>query len=241
METIEIGCPRSIDLISIPSIKEKHQDAKSILETIDIYDFISITKDIKRQTGILITSNYELNDNMKEKIKMIISIFSNYVGIPIRDLIIDIKYDNINYLKNEESILAGLFIALNHFLRTGLSIHELVYLAERIDVVLGYYIIGGYKKILENRKIYNIGDNPFNKYLLLENISIDNKEELEKLKNFFVNYNDISLGINDCYFIAVKDIINPSIPISLKREFPKTIIETVNNTNKHRTLIKYLK
>ena len=241
MEIVEIGCPRSIDLMAIPSIKEKYPDAKSILETVDLYDMVSIRRDIKLQTGIIFISNEEIDNDIKEKMKMIIVLFSKYIGISIRDLIIEIKIDTSKYLRKDEPLLAGLLIALNHFYKNQLTMHELVYLSERIDPILGYYIIGGYKKISEIGKSYNIGDNQFNKYLLLENISTDNKEELERLRNFLSNYNDLNIGIDECYFLAIKGIINPSIPINLKREFPKTIIRTINNTNKHKTLIKYLK
>ena len=92
MEIVEISCPRSIDLISLPGLKEKYKDAKSILETIDIYDLLSIKQDIKHPTGILITSNSDISEELKNNIKKIIILFSNYVGILINDIRTYFKY-----------------------------------------------------------------------------------------------------------------------------------------------------
>lgn len=239
MEIVEIGCPRSIDLLSLPGYKEKYKDAKSILETIDVYDYIIIRREIKDSTGILITSKEEISDCLKDDLKKIILIFSNYVGIKINDIIIDIKYADINCFRTNESILAGLLIALNLFFKTQLTIHELVYLSEKINQLTSYYIIGGYKKINEKDNNYSIGKNDYNKYVLLEKKFEDIVEE-ERLKKFLLN-NNLKYGIDNIYYIAVKDVLVPSIPISIKREFPNMIIHTANNVSGHKILVKYLK
>ncbi len=239
MEIVEVGCPRSIDLISLPGLKDKYKDAKSILETIDIYDYVSIKRDIKNSTGILITSYNDIDEILKDDIRKIITLFSNYVGIQINDIIIDIKYDENILFKSNESLLAGLLLSLDIFYKTQLTMHELIFLAEKLNPLISYYVLGGYKKINDNDNPYNIGDNPYKKYLLLEKKFIDKTEE-DRLHNFLLESN-IIYGIDNIYFIAMKNVINTSIPISLKREFSNIIVHTVNNARGHKILLKYLK
>lgn len=239
MEIVEVGCPRSIDLISLPGLKDKYKDAKSILETIDIYDYISIKRDIKNSTGILITSYNDIDEILKDDIRKIITLFSNYVGIKINDIIIDIKYDENILFKSNESLLAGLLLSLDIFYKTQLTMHELIFLAEKLNPLISYYVLGGYKKINDNDNSYNIGDNPYNKYILIDK-KIENKQEEERLRNF-LSSNHLTYGLDNIYFIAMKNVINTSIPISLKREFSNTIVHAVNNARGHKILLKYLK
>ena len=239
MEIVEVGCPRSIDLISLPGLKDKYKDAKSILETIDIYDYISIKRDIKNSTGILITSYNDIDEILKDDIRKIITLFSNYVGIKINDIIIDIKYDENSLFKSNESLLAGLLLSLDIFYKTQLTIHELIFLSEKMNPLTSYYVLGGYKKINDNDNSYNIGDNYYNKYILIDK-KIDDKQEEERLQNFLLS-NHLIYGLDNVYFIAMKDVINTSIPISLKREFSNTIIYTAKNVSGHKILLKYLK
>ena len=239
MEIVEVGCPRSIDLISLPGIKEKYNHAKSVLETVDIYDYLIIKQEIKKSTGILITSKEKISDNLKENIKQILLLFSNYVGMFIHDLIIEINFDDIKLFKTDESILAGFIIALNLFFKTQLTIHELILIAEKINPLVSYYIVGGYKKINDVGNSYVIGKNPYDKYILLDKQFNDNKEE-ERLKNYLLE-NNLNYGVDNIYFIAMKKIITPSIPISIKRDFSNTIIHTVNNVSEQKIILKYLK
>ena len=240
MEIVEVNCPRSIDLLSIKSIKEKYLDAKSILETIDIYDFISIKQEIKKETGIMIISNDNLSITFQEQLKEILNIFSKYVGLKIHNLTIEIKLNPFVYLKTEENILAGLLLALNNYFKKYLTLHELVYLANKINPLISYYIVGGYKKIDMDNKNINIGENIYHKYFLLDKMS-NNNEEIERLQTFLTNYNNIDYGIDECYFVAIKDFVLPRIPISLKKEFPNVVVNTFSNVKEPKVLIKYLK
>ena len=241
MEIVQVNCPRSIDLLSISNIKDNNKDAKHILQTVDIYDFISIKQEIKKQTGIIIISDDELLDTTKNKIKETIWLFSNYIGINIRDLIIEIKLDNFSFFKCEENILAGILIALNNYFKRYITLHELVFLADKIDPLISYYIVGGYKKIDNNNRSYNIGKNIYNKYLLIDKFNVINNEETNRFKSFLDNYENLSYGIGECCFIAIKDYIVSNIPISLKKNFSKVVIHTVNNVKEPKVLIKYLK
>ena len=240
MKTVEINCPRSLDLKSINLIREKHPEAKSILQTVSIYDSISLTYEMKKDTGIVILSKEKLSDELKENIRKLLGLFSCYVGIMIKDLIIDIKVDPFSYLRAEENLLAGFLIGLNYYFNTNLTIRELFFLADKINPLISYYIVGGYKKIDLMRKNSNIGDNPFNKYLLIDKFEDENKEE-ERLYHFFVKYQYLSYGKDLCHFIAIKDSIAANVPISLKKEFPNVVLRTVNNVKEPKVLVKYLK
>lgn len=241
MEIIEIGCPRSINLKSISSLNEKYKEAKYIMQTINIYDYISIRKEIKQSSGIKIISKDDLSDNLKDSIREILNIFFKYIGLNIKDLIIEINFDNILCLRKEEALLAGLLIGLNDYFKVQLTVRELLYLAEKVNPFISYYIFGGYKKIKEEGRCYNSGDNPFYKYLLIENFPKDNLDELKRLKNSLLNQNDFFLGEDECVFIATNKIINASIPISIKREFSSTLLRILDNVSGHKVLIKYLK
>ena len=241
MEIVEIGCPRSINLISIPEFKNKYGETKSIMQTIDIYDFVSIKKDINKSLGVLIISRDNLTNELKNNIRKIINIFSNYIGVFINDITIEIKYDDYIYSKREENILAGLLIALNDYFKVQLTMSELIYLGEKINSFISYYLVGGYKKVLENGKFYNIGNNQYKKYLILNNFSTDNIEEYDRLRNYLLNYNNTFLGKNEYIFIAIKDILKPNFVFSLKKEFSYTSMHILNNVDNHRVLIKYLK
>ena len=241
MEIVEINCPRSINLKSIPLIKEKHQDAFLVLQTISIYDFISLKQEIKNKTGIVILSNENISEEMKENINKLLLLFSSYIGLTIRDLIIEIKLDSLSSLRGEENILAGLLIGLNHYFKSRLTIRELIFLADKINPLIAYYLVGGYKKIDLNGKALNIEKNPFNKYLLIDKFEEENKEERDRLQEFFLKYKDLSYGKDCCYFIAIKNLIISNIPISLKKEFQKVVLHTVTNVKEPKVLVKYLK
>ncbi len=242
MEIIEIKCPRSIDLKGISSLESKaYEDAKAILQTIDIYDIVRIHQEIKLETGIVISSKTELLEEIKEKIQKIVTVFSEYANLEIKNLIIDIEKEPSYLLETDFSIYAGVLIGLNEFFKTKLSFHELMFLGNQIDPLVSYYLEDGYKKFDLSGKLKNIGNNPYTKYFLIESIE-SSKGEIEKMQEFRKKYANIDYKeVNDnLSFIAIKDIIPSAIPISLKKNFPKTRIIACRNSKEHKVL-KYLK
>ena len=234
MEFIDIGCPRSIDLLSIND--KKDDDTKKILQTVNVYDHIIINQDIKNKSNVLINSSNNITKGTNEKLNEILLIYANYINMKINNVSIDVKYNDISCLKKEENILAGFLIALNYYFKSNLTNHELIYLASKIDNLISYYINGGYKKIDLNNKYISNGKNIYNKYYLLENLNNKN------IKEIFNNYKML-YGIDDCYYIPMKDndVIPSKLLINLKRVYPDTIIRTVNNTTDHKILVKYIK
>ena len=232
MEIIDIGCPRSLDLSSI--ISNKEEKIKSILQTISIYDHIIISQDIKNIKNVLIKSNDNISQSLYEKLNELLLLYSNYVGLIINNISIDIKYDNFSYLRTDENILAGFILALNYYFKINITTHELIYLVNKIDPLISFYINGGYKKIDDNNKPLYIGNNLFNKYYLL-----DKFDDMEKLKKICDKYN-IILSSSNCNFITSQDNINSSI-INIKKLISNININTVNNVKEHKILVKYIK
>lgn len=242
MEMVEVMCPRSIDLTSIDAINNKLKDnAKFLLETIDIYDSVVIKEEVRKRIGLVIISNENLNKSFQETIKRVINIFFQYTNLKIRDIYININLNSLKYLRSEENVLSGLLIGLNLYFKTNLTMHELIFLANKVNRLISYYLVGGYKKIDVDGKISNIGENLYSKYYLLEPKIEMTSEEKEKIKNFLNQYPNIEYGFQDIYFIAIKSNISSMIPISLKKEFNNIGIYTINNVKNHKVLAKYLK
>ena len=238
MEIVEIKCPRSLDLTALD--KQNIHDNGVILQTIDIYDSVIIKQEIKKETGLVVISKDDVSDDLKDKIKEIILIYSKYTGIKIDNIVIELKRNEINILEQDENILAGLLIGLNNYFKTDLTLHELIFLGKKIDSLIAYYLIDGYKRIDNDYKVRNNGNNPYTKYYLIKPISTITKEELLRMKEFIEKYPNLDYGFaNEIYFIAVKDNIPLSIPISLKKEFSKTKIYMCKNASENKILIKY--
>ena len=235
MEIVDIGCPRSIDLLSINSKKDK--DTRNILQTVDIYDHVVIKQDIKNKSNALIKTSDNVRKGTNEKLTELLLIYSNYINMKLNNISVNVNYNDISCLKKEENILAGFLLALNYYFKNNLTTHELVYLASKIDNLIGYYIIGGYKKIDLNNKNISIGKNIYNKYYLLEHFSNN-----EKIKEIFEKYK-VLYGIDDCYYVPNNDnnIVPSKLLINLKREYPDTIIRTLNNSSDHKVLVKYIR
>ena len=235
MEIVDIGCPRSIDLLSINSKKDK--DTRNILQTVDIYDHVVIKQDIKNKSNALIKTSDNVRKGTNEKLTELLLIYSNYINMKLNNISVNVNYNDISCLKKEENILAGFLLALNYYFKNNLTTHELVYLASKIDNLIGYYIVGGYKKIDSNNKNISIGKNIYNKYYLLENFNNN-----EKIKEIFEKYK-VLYGIDDCYYVPNDDnnIVPSKLLINLKREYPDTKIRTVNNSSDHKVLVKYIR
>ena len=240
MKTVEIKCPKSLNLTNIVGLKENN---KKVLQTIDIYDKVSMTSYPKKENGIYIKSNSELDDNLKNDIKRIIDIFVQYTNISITNLEITIKKNEIDLMNNYYNILACILIGLNVYFKTNLHTHELVYLSKSINNLIGYYIECGYKKIDINNKYYNIGENKYKKYVLfLDNI----KEELMLIKQRIIELDNNLIKTdfnNDYFFIALpsnyKSMIG-NIPISIKKEFKEVKLLTAENACHNKVFVKYL-
>lgn len=237
MEIVEVNCPRSINLKD-----SKDDDIDSIRQTIDIYDSVVMHQEIKKTTGIVINTSDNLKEEFNDQVKKIIHIFEQYVGIIVRDLIIEIKDDPNQLLFDENNILSGIIVALNNYFKCNLSNHELIYLSQKINQVISYYLQGGYKKILKDGKIKNIANNPYQKYFLIDSYDYS-KEDLIKIKNIIGNKDGIDyFEYNyDFPFIALKENIATVLPIYLKKEFSKMQIHSCKNTFGNKVLIKYLK
>ena len=231
MEIVEIKCCESIDLKNIINIKDSN-----ILQTVDIYDEVTIRCDNK-QKGIFINSNIDLSDDIKDKLKCLIDLFLKYTGKQVNNLIVDIKKNNITLMDNYCNILAGLLVGLNVCFQTNLTTHELIFLSKNIDNLIAYYLICGYRKIDYNHKNYNIGDNNFNKYFLIEKF---NQEELKRIKDFVANNNLVGDTYNNYYFVAVKDTYPVKAVITLKKMFNKHKIYDFRNASANKVLVKYL-
>ena len=235
METVEIKCPRSIDLKNL--VNDNNPDTKSILQSVDIFDKVNLIKKNRGNLGVCIESEDEFNIDFKNKIRNIIETFSRYVNINIDNLTIGFEKESISLLSNNYNILAGVLIGLNILYSTNLSSRELIFLASFVDSEISYYLVCGYKRIDINNKIHSIGENKFNKYYLIDDMS---KEELIKIKEFLLKDN-IDYGVNgNYYFIALKDRDTLHIPISLKKEFKGIKIIDCKNTDGNRIFVKYL-
>lgn len=234
MEIVEVSCPRSIDLKNI--VKNVEKNTKSIFQTVDIYDKVIISQN-KKQSGIYIQLPESMDENIKNDIKKIIEIFSNYINKKIDNIIISIEKNKTDLLENKYNILAGILIGLNIYYNSLLQNHELVYLAQQIDNLISYYLVCGYRKIDINNKNLEIGENKYRKYLFF--FGMDDKERVN-LKEYIINNNISYSDNNELYFIAIKDIDALRVPFTIKKEFKNVKFYECSNTNKNKVLKKYL-
>ncbi|MBR3660284.1 MAG: hypothetical protein IKN63_00075 [Bacilli bacterium] len=231
MGSVTIKCCESLNLNNI--IKN---DTENIFQTINLYDEVCISRNINKQKGILIKSNVELAEETKNNIQKLIDLFLNYVSITCDSLVVDIKKNKLNLLDNDYNILAGLLMGLNIYFKIYLPSHELIYLSKKIDELIAYYLICGYKKIDVNHRNYNIGENIYSKYFLFDNI---NSEELLKVEEF-VSKNNLSYDESNKYpFLAVNYDFSFNALVSLKKEVEGIKIYDFKNTNENKILVKY--
>jgi len=234
MEIVEVSCPRSIDLKNI--VKNDDKNIKSIFQTVDIYDKVIISQN-KKQSGIYIQLPESMDENIKNDIKKIVEIFSQYINKKIDNITISIEKDKIDLLENKYNILAGILIGLNIYYNLLLQNYELVYLAQQIDNLISYYLVCGYRKIDTNNKNFDIEENEYKKYLFF--IDIDSEERVN-LKKYIINNNISYSDNNGLYFIAIKDIDALRVPFTIKKEFKNVKFYECSNTNKNKVLKKYL-
>ena len=128
-------------------------------------------------------------------------------------------------------------MGLNIYFKTYLPSHELLYLSKNIDELIAYYLICGYRKIDYNHKSYNIGENPYNKYFLLDDISF---EQLLKIEEFIAKNNLPHSKNNKYIFLAVNDSFPYNALVSLKKEVKGIKIYDFKNTRENKVLVKYL-
>lgn len=240
MKSVEIKSPKSLDLKNIVNSKENI----SILQTVDVFDKITINSYPKGIKKIFILSDDELSLELKYDIEKIINLFLKYANIEMINLEIRIEKNELNLIDNYYNIIAGILVGLNAFFHGILHKHELIYLGKSINYLVGYYIECGYKKI-ENNKFYNNGENNYYKYFIFEDVE---KEELIKIKNRLIEINKENIVAdfsNDYFFVALSNSPNlryhlTYIPIKLKRDFKNIKITTAYNVNESKVLVKYL-
>ena len=232
MEIVEVDCPRSIDLKNI--VNNHNDDVKYILQTVDIYDKIIFEANKDNCNGIMIKSNFKIQDDLNNKINNVINLFLNYTNISVDNLTIYIEKNDISILNSDYNIIAGIINGLNTYFNTNLDLHELMFLAKKIDNIVCFYLVCGYKKIDLNNKNYSIGENKFKKYYLIYNIE---EEQLLKINQFVIDYKvDIQKNGN-YYLIAIKENNFFKFPISLRSKD----IYSCENVNKSKILKKYIK
>ena len=236
MEIVEICCPRSVDLKYL--FKDQNNNTKNIFQSVNIYDKVIICKNIEKKNNILIECETEIDDKLRETIQTLIILFFKYNNINVNNLIIKIEKNETNLLNSNYNILAGILVGLNVYYNTNLSTHQLLYLSNKINPLIAYYIICGYKKIDINNKNYNIGENQFKRYLLLDNLD---SNKIELIKKFMMQHKNIDSVFNgDVNFIALKDNYYINLFIWLKKEFNDIKIINCENVNKNKILKKYL-
>ncbi|MBQ8891250.1 MAG: hypothetical protein IJ068_00075 [Bacilli bacterium] len=241
MKTVDVNCPKSLDLKNIVKTKE----SASILQTVDVFDKVAITSYLRGMPGIFIKSSEELDDALKNDIKMIVDLFLKYINISVSNLEINIEKNRLNLTNNYYNILAGILIGLNIYFQNSLHKHELIYLGSTINNLIGYYIECGYKKIDIDNRYSSIGENNYYKYIILEDLK---KEELLRIKNKLIEINKehvIADFNNEYFFIALsRNLVFKynlsNLPIKLKKEFNNVKVTITSNVNENKVLVRYL-
>ena len=213
-KSIMIKCPMALTLFLNlekinPSIK-----AKLINQTVEVNytqesDMIEISSNDKFEI-------LELDDKEKEVILKTITLFEKIAKIKINDLKIKITRINLR-LSSFDSIIAGLLIGLNEYYHTNLDNNYLKKIALEISPLVSYFLIGGFKKISEEKgEITSLPKNPYQSYLVVdkkENLIIPDTEVIkygvvskDYKKNFpytdyekprELNYLDIKMFLNN--------------------------------------------
>ena len=233
MKLVEINCPRSINLKNINSIK--NNNIKYLLQSVDIYDKVIISQNIKHN-GIFIKSIDTLNNEFEKEIKEIIDIYSKYTGINVDNINIIIEKNKNILFVSKYGILANILIGLNIYYNNKLTIHELFYVASLVNNYIGFYLVCGYREIEDNDKIYNHMENIFKKYLLFSNLSSENKLRImEYVCKHKLSYND-----ENNYFIAFKENEILKDFLNVKKEFKDIKLYEFENVSKNKILKKYL-
>lgn len=241
MKVVEISCARAINLTGI---SENNEEDTKLLQTVNIYDLVTISHEELEYSGIFIKSRPELSYEFKEKIRTLIIKFLNYTNLKIGRLSIEIEKDQTDLLESDGNILAGIITGLDCYFKTGLDINELGLIANQIDQSILYYLVGGYKRVNSDR-FDDAGENIYNKYIILQLEDKITEQKLMAMKEFIKNQENISYRSNksdeeNFYFIALKDTISPSIPISLKKNFGGKTMFICDNSPNQKVLIKYL-
>lgn len=234
MESVLVKCSQSLNLKNIVGINNNQDD---ILQTVDIYDELDLSNNIG-SNNLLIVSNIELSLETKNNFKVLFDMFLNFTKTIGHGLIINITKNPINLLDNDSNILAGFIIGLNAYFKTNVAMHDLVYLGKMVNNLIAYYLVCGYRRIDINNKNYFIGENNFNKYYILDNLTEDNYLKIKELIN---NYDIKFDRCSDYYFTAIQDAFPIYKLINLKKDNKYIRIYDCKNTSDNKVLVKYLK
>ena len=239
MKIVEVKSPESLDLTNFVT----NSLDVSIFQTVDVFDKIIITSHIKGKTETFI----EVNDNnIANDIRKIVDLFFKYTNYGFINLEIKVERSKINLIDNYYNILAGVLLGLNVLFQNTLHKHELIYLGNQVNNLIGYYIECGYKKIDINNKFYKFGNNEFLKYIVLKSNS---KEELLSYKKLILEMvrEQVQTSIDNNYIIIPfknnQDLTHEynMTFIKLKHEFKNLDVMSLSNLDENKILVRYLK
>ena len=227
-KSIIIKCPMALPLfMNLETIKPEIK-SKIIEQTVELNytletDILEITDNDNDKIEIA-----ELNDKEKEIILKTITLFEKIAKIKINGLKIKIHRINLR-LSSLDSIIAGLLIGLNEYYQTNLDNNYLKKIAFEISPLVSYFLIGGFKKISEEkREITSLPKNPYRSYLI-----VDKNENLTIPDSEIIKYGIVSKDYRKYFpytdYEKVEKFDYSDIKIFLK-DYPDTISSPLGNT-----------
>lgn len=165
-KSVMVKCPMALTLFMNLETIEPVIKAKLIEQTVAINytlesDIIEITED----------SNLEiesLTSDEKEIMNKTITLFSKIAKLKVDGLRIKITRVNTR-LSSLDSLIAGLLIGLNEYYHTNLDNNYLKKIALEISPLVPYFLIGGFKKINEEKgEISSLFKNPYQSYIIVD-------------------------------------------------------------------------
>ena len=146
---IIVKCPMALTLfLNVetiePDIKVKLIKQTVALQNTNAMDEVILKKgnDLELQGDIL--------DIEKEKIIKTLKMFQEITGVERENICINVKRICMRF-SSISNIEAGLLIGLNEFYHTNLSMEELKKMGNKIDNLVSYFLVGGFKKIDEEK------------------------------------------------------------------------------------------
>ena len=134
--------------------------------------------------------------------------FQEYTNLKVENISVNIKRVCIRF-SNISNIIAGILIGLNEYYHTNLDLEELKKISYKVDKSAPYFLIGGFKKIDEEKGcMLTLPKNLYQRYIIVDknnDILLENQDEIKKFgiinKDYKENlpYSDYEKLIGDSY------------------------------------------
>lgn len=190
MKSIEVYCPAKVNLfLNVTKYDEetKLHDIVSYNQTINMFDKITITDKLSRESNIKIVSKDNIPKDENNSAYKAAKVFFDYTLIPHKEFTITIEKGIPlgSGLGGESTDAAGVILALNRYYNANLTRGEMIKLAFMVGSDTPYFIVGNFARVTNYGKdVTSLENDKFNFFLIVEpDFSLSTEEMYKKLDN----------------------------------------------------------